>query len=164
MAAGDAYRLQFTWRIEGSIDRVFYYLGHVTTFPRWWGAVFLDARSDASDPFVGARATVKAKSALPYVLDWDLTVTRLEPPRRIVLDSHVNLSWGIELSGSIDYLLEEHGPVVHVITDQLMRPARPIPWPLRGLAGWLFRFNHGWAMKRGEAGLQRIVRQPGEPG
>ena len=164
MAAGAAYRLQYTWRIEGPIERVFYFLGHVTTFPRWWGEVFLAAESDATDPFVGARATVKARSALPYVLDWDLIVTRLEPPHRILLDSHIQLSWGLELSGSIDYRLEEHGALVHVITDQLMRPARPIPWPLRGLAGWLFRFNPGWAMKRGEAGLQRIVRAAGPTG
>jgi uncharacterized protein YndB with AHSA1/START domain len=159
VAAADAYRLQCTWKIEGSIDRVFHFLGHVTTFPSWWGAVFLAAESDATEPFVGARARVKAKSALPYVLDWDLVVTRLEPPHRIVLDSQVRLSWGVQLAGSIDYRLEQHGVLVHVITDQLMRPARPIPWPFGGLAGWLFRFNHAWAMKRGEAGLQRIVRE-----
>jgi hypothetical protein len=161
MSGGDAYRLQYEWRIEGAIERVFHYLGHVTTFPLWWGAVFLDAKSEAKDPFVGARATVRAKSRLPYVLDWDLVVTRLDAPRLIELDSRVSLSRRMELTGSILYRLEQDGAFVRVDTDQLMHPARPVPWPLRGLAGWLFRYNHGWAMARGEAGLQRIVRQSG---
>jgi uncharacterized protein YndB with AHSA1/START domain len=159
MEQPEVYRLQYTWRIAGRIERVFYYVGHAGTFPQWWGAVFLDCHSDAADPYLGASATVQARSILPYVLDWTLIVTELEVPHLIVLDSHVTLSGRFELTGSIAYRLVQEGPVVLVITDQHMRPSRPIPKLLRGVAARMFRFNHAWAMARGERGLQKIVSE-----
>ena len=159
MGQDEVYHLEYIWKIEGPIDIVFHYLGHATTFPQWWRPVFLDSRSDAKEPFVGAKATVRAKSFLPYVLDWDLIVSRLEPPHLIELDSHVTLSNRFELTGSILYRLEEEGPIVKVISEQYMRPKRSIPRFLRPLAARLFKFNHAWAMAHGEKGLQQIVRE-----
>lgn len=159
MPENEAYGLTYTWRIEGPIDLVFYYLGHATTFPDWWKPVFLESHSDSKEPFVGAKATVRVKSILPYVLDWDLVVSRLEPPHLIELDSHVTLSHRFELTGPILYRLIEEGPIVRVESEQSMRPKRSIPWLLRPLAARAFRFNHGWAMAHGQRGLQKIVRQ-----
>ena len=159
MTHNDPYDLHYTWRIPGKIERVFYYLSHVTTFPQWWSSVFLDSQSDAQDPFVGAKATVQARSILPYVLDWDLVMTRLEPPSLVEVGAHVILNRRFELTGSILYRLVEDGGVVTVTTDQEMRPTRPIPKLFRGLAGRMFRFNHAWAMARGEKGLRQIVAQ-----
>lgn len=160
----DGYRLQYDWHIKGSVPAVFHYLSHVRTFPLWWRPVFLDAQSEWVEPCLGATATVRAKSFLPYVLDWKLVVTELEPPHFIALGADVVLGGKLGLTGSIAYRLVEENGTVHVITDQFMRPNRPLPPILRGLAGRLFRFNHAWAMKRGEIGLQRIVGSGTLPG
>jgi hypothetical protein len=159
MPEEDVYHLQYVWNIEGPIDVVFYYIGHATTFPQWWTPVFLAGTSEDKEPYIGAKAYVKVKSILPYVLDWDLVVTRLEPPRLIELDSHVTLSKRFELTGSILYCLEEHGPIVRVISEQYMRPKKPIPKLFRPIARRLFKFNHRWAMRHGERGLQKVVRE-----
>ena len=159
MPQDDVYHLEYVWNVEGPIDVVFYYIGHATTFPKWWKPVFLDGKSEDKEPYIGAKATVRVKSILPYVLDWDLVVTKLEPPRMIELDSHVILSNRFELTGSILYVLEQVGPIVKITSEQYMRPKRPIPKFLRPIAGSLFRFNHHWAMRYGEKGLQQVVRE-----
>jgi uncharacterized protein YndB with AHSA1/START domain len=157
MQPDEVYRLEYTWKIAGRIDTVFHYISHIETFPRWWPAVFLDWRSDDPVVCVGAKATVRARSILPYVREWKLVVTALEAPRLIALDTWVTLGGKFALKGTITYRLVEEGAVVQVLTDHSLRPSRPLPGLLRGLAGRIFRLNHAWAMARGERGLQRIV-------
>ncbi len=156
-AGGDVYRLAHRWRIEGPIDTVYYYLTHGRTFPEWW-PVFRDVQTDAGEVAVGARSRFWVRSVLPYGLEWDCTITQLEPPHLLELDTRVALGGWFRLAGPIRFHLRQDGPLVEVLNEQEMRADRRLPGPLRALARSAFAYNHARAMASGERGLQRAVR------
>ncbi len=155
--AGDLYHLGHRWQIEGPIDAVFYYLTHGRTFPEWW-PVFRDVETDSTEVAVGARSRFWVRSVLPYGLEWDCTITRLEPPHVLELETRVALGGWFRLDGPIRWRLAQHGPIVEVVNEQEMRADRRLPGPLRVLAQRAFAYNHARAMAVGERGLQRAVR------
>lgn len=159
--AVDRYRLGYEWRVAGSIEDAFYFISHIRTWPDWWPEIIVAVQSEAigDTVAVGQSARMQAKSFLPYHLDWLTTVRRLEPPCLIEVDSSVRLSGGFGLQGIICFELRQAGDEVIITNSQEMDAARPLPWPLKPLAARLFQFNHGFAMARGQVGLQAAMRQ-----
>jgi uncharacterized protein YndB with AHSA1/START domain len=155
--AGALYRLSHRWRIEGPIDTVYYYLTHGRTFPEWW-PVFRDVETDADEVAVGSRSRFRVRALLPYRLDWECTIARLDTPFYLELDTRVTLGGWFRLAGPIRFHLTQQGPVVEVRNEQELRAANRLPAPLLALATRAFAFNHARAMATGERGLQRAVR------
>lgn len=155
--AGDVYRLGHRWLIKGPIDIVFHLLSHGTTYPRWWAPCFRSAVTEDPEPTVGSRVRYRVRARLPYDLDWDVTVRRLEPPNLIEVETVVRLSGGFRLRGPIRYTLTERPDAVEVINEQTLTSDRRLPGPLRALAQRAFAYNHAWAFRVGKRGLQRAV-------
>jgi uncharacterized protein YndB with AHSA1/START domain len=155
--SGDVYRLGHRWLITGPIDVVFDLLTRSTTYPTWWSPCFKSAESDDTEVAVGARSHLRVRSRLPYELVWDITLTELEPPNLIVVETIVRLSGRFPLRGPIRYELTEGPDGVEVVNDQVIVSERRLPRPLRALLQRAFAYNHDWAFKIGGRGLQRAV-------
>jgi uncharacterized protein YndB with AHSA1/START domain len=168
-ASGDVYRLGHRWLIKGPIDVVFDLLTHSKGYPTWWTPCFKSAET-GDEVAVGARSHLRVRSRLPYELVWDITLTELEPPNLIVVDTIVRLSRRFPLRGPIRYRLTDGPDGVEVVNDQVMVSERHLPRPLRALLQRAFAYNHDWAFRIGGRGLQRAVdgvvaaRAAGAPG
>ena len=165
----DVYRLGHRWLIKGPIEVVFDLLTHSTGYPTWWTPCFKSAETD-DEVAVGARSHLRVRSRLPYELVWDITLTELEPPNLIVVDTIVRLSRRFPLRGPIRYKLTDGPDGVEVLNDQIMVSERRLPRPFRALLQRAFAYNHDWAFRIGGRGLQRAVdgvvaaRSAGAPG
>ena len=157
----DVYRFGYEWRIHGPIDTVFYYVSDARTFLDWF-PVFKDVRPD--DPIaalhVGSHTLARVRALLPYVLDWDITVSRYEPPRFIDTFVKLTLNGRFGMHGSVSYAFQPSpGDVVLVTNQQEMYADKPLPRVLHPLLQAAFAFNHDWAMRKAQAPLQAIVRR-----
>jgi uncharacterized protein YndB with AHSA1/START domain len=153
------HRLRYRWLIEGPIDVVFDILVHGTAFPDWWRPVFLEAHTDDPESVVGARVRYRVRGRLPYGLDWDVTLRRIERPHLIENETVVILGGRLRLSGPVRFRLGQQGDRVEVINEQEMRSERRLPRPIRAVWQRVFSYNHDWAMAKGGIGLQRAVRE-----
>ena len=154
--AGDVYRLGHRWLINGPIDVVFDVLSHANDYPTWWTPCFKSAEGD-EDAAIGARSHLRVRARLPYELVWDITVTALDRPTFIEVDTHVRLSGRFPLRGPIRYTLTERPDGVEVVNDQVIVSERRLPRPLRALLQRAFAYNHDWAFRIGGRALQRAV-------
>jgi hypothetical protein len=160
MPSSDVYRLGYQWRIQGPIETVFYYVSDARTFLDWF-PIFKAVRVD--DPVgplhVGSHCSAQVRAALPYLLDWDITVVGYEPPRCIETDVQLSLNGRFRMRGYVRYRFEQlPGNVVLVINEQELIAERPLPRLLHPLAQAAFSFNHDWAMGQAQTPLQAIVR------
>src|SRR2546426_7948269 len=86
--SGDVYRLGYRWLIKGPIDVVFDLLSHARDYPSWWTPCFKSAESDDAGVAVGARSHLRVRARLPYELIWDITLTELDRPNLIEVDTN----------------------------------------------------------------------------
>lgn len=142
------------------MDDAFHYLSHIATWPDWWPQIVAVVTDDPDKPdvVVGDTATMRAKSFLPYGLDWETTVVRIERPKLIEVESRVRLGRSFGMRGTVAFDLAEADGKVVVLNRQEMVPDRPVPGWLVPLADRVFNFNHDFAMKRGQPGLQRVLK------
>jgi hypothetical protein len=99
------------------------------------------------------------RAFLPYVLDWDITVSRYEPPRLLETAVKLSLNGRFGMQGYVRYRFEaEPGNMVRVINEQELAAERTLPPILHPLAQAAFAFNHDWAMRQAQAPLQAVVR------
>jgi hypothetical protein len=156
----DLYRLSHEWRVEGPIETVFYYVTDARTFFDWF-PVFKEVTADEAvgSVHVGSHATARVKALLPYLLDWDITVVRHEPPFFQETAVEVSLSGRFRLRGYIRYSFEQRpSNMVVVRNHQELAAERPLPRLVHPLAQAAFAFNHGYAMRGAQQPLQAIVR------
>ena len=158
LTSGDVYRLGYRWLIRGPIDVVFDLLTHAKDYPTWWSPCFRSAESD-DEVAVGARSHLRVRARLPYELVWDITLTELDRPKVVEVDTIVRLSGRFPLRGPIRYTLAEGPDGIEVVNDQIIVSERRLPWPLRAFLQRAFAYNHAWAFRIGGRGLQRAVDQ-----
>jgi hypothetical protein len=160
MTREDVYRFGYQWRIRGPIETVFYYVSDARTFSNWFG-VFKDVKQDDSDGpiMVGTHTVARVKALLPYVLDWDITVSRYQPPTLLETAVKLSLDGRFGLHGYVQYTFEElRDNVVLVTNKQELIAEKPVPRILHGVAQAAFALNHDWAMRQAQAPLQTLVR------
>jgi hypothetical protein len=156
----DVYRLGHQWLIEGPIESVFHYVTDARTFLDWF-PVFKEVHTD--EPLgplhVGSHATARVKALLPYVLDWDITVARYEPPVFQETAVELSLSGRFRMRGYIRYSFEERASnMVLVRNEQELAAEKALPRLVHPLAQAAFAFNHRYAMTQATQPLQAIVR------
>ena len=161
----DVYRLRHEWLIEGPIETVFHYVTDARTFLDWFPVFKAVSADDAVGQLhVGSHATARVKALLPYVLDWDITVVRHEPPWFQEVAVIVSLNGRFPLRGYIRYSFEQQGAsnVVKVYNEQELAAEKPLPRLLHPFAQAAFAFNHDWAMRQAQAPLQAITSRKSE--
>ncbi len=160
MARDDIYRFGYQWRIRGPIESVFHYVSDARTFPEWFG-VFKEVRADdANSPIqVGSHTVARVQALLPYVLDWDITVSRYVPPSLLETAVQLSLDGRFGMHGYVRYMFEAlRGGIVLVTNEQELVANQPLPRVLHAVAQAAFAFNHDWAMRHAQAPLQALVR------
>jgi hypothetical protein len=156
---GDVYRLSHRWTVVGPIETVFHYVTDARTFLDWF-PVFKVVRPDepGGELHVGSHATARVKALLPYVLDWDITVARHEPPWFQETSVMLSLNGRFRMRGYVRYRFEEQpANVVVVHNEQALAAEQPLPGFLHPIAQAVFSLNHAWAMRQAQAPLQAIT-------
>src|SRR5690349_4247279 len=160
---GDVYKFKHRWVVVGPIDTVFHYVTDARTFHEWF-LVFKTVTPD--DPIgtvkVGSHVTARVKALLPYELDWDITVSRHEPPYLQETGVKLSLNGRFGMTGYVRYRFEQLTlDTVVVYNEQELAADEPLPWLLHPLAQAAFAFNHNYAMSQAQRPLQAVVSAAG---
>lgn len=161
----DTYRFGYRWRIHGPLESIFHYVTDARTFVDWFPIFKRVIADEPTGPLhVGSHVTAHVKALLPYVLDWDITVTQYDPPNFIETAVKLSLSGRFNMHGYVRYRFNRlPGNLVQVINEQAITADRPLPRLLHPLAQLAFAANHNWAMHKGAGPLQDIVHSRPNP-
>jgi len=151
----NVFRFDESWHIpEGTPQEVWEVLSDAALLPLWWGDVYkdvvpLDRKGKAT---IGSRARARARSALPYELNFIIEAAELEPGRLVVVKTFGDFDglWRAELSPC--------GTGTDVQLTWQVTVLRPILKFLAPLLRPAFAWNHRWTTPRGEAGLRRYLK------
>jgi hypothetical protein len=160
MPAND-YVFLTRWRVEGKAEEAFDILNDVPGYLRWWPEVYLAVENLAlgDRDGIGKTHALLTRRKLPYRLRWNARI----------IDKRRPSSFSIEASGDFVgrgvWSLVEHSQHLDIEFDWRLRAEKPLLRYLSFLLKPLFRWNHRWAMARGEEGLRReLVRRRSLPG
>jgi hypothetical protein len=138
------------WRVPGTVDRAYRILIDIENYPRWWPEVYL--RVEPLTPLkktVGDKVRLLTRGKLPYKIRWQSEIVQANPPHGFI----------IRATGDFDgrgiWSLKQQGSDVMLIFDWRLRAQKRLIRNLSWLFKPLFRWNHRWAMARGEEGLRR---------
>jgi mannose-6-phosphate isomerase-like protein (cupin superfamily)/uncharacterized protein YndB with AHSA1/START domain len=150
------YRFLDKWFIPHPIDVVFEALLHGEDYPQWWGEAWkrVTPLGGTKAATVGAKTEVIAGGFLPYTIRLELEVKRIERPHLISVTSSG------DLEGTGTWRLHEFDGGTAVSYDWRVRAGKPLIRRLSPIVKPLFRANHNWVMRHGEADLQRWLARP----
>ncbi len=147
-----AYRFVTVWRLEAPIDRVFNEIDAAEGWPEWWPMVkAVERLEDAGPDGTGGLYRMTFVGKLPYRLEFDLRISRREPPTSLVGDAKG------ELEGVGDWSLHEEGSTTvarYVWAIRTTRPWMNLLAPLPFVDA-IFRLNHHAVMRNGLRGIRR---------
>jgi hypothetical protein len=149
------YRFLTTWLLEAPRAAAWDLLQEAEGWPAWWRGVervSLVAPGDAER--VGSRYRIAWRSRIPYELEFDFTVRRIDAPRLMEGEATG------ELEGSGCWRLFEQDGVTAVIYDWQVRTTRGWMNLLAPVARPLFEYNHDVVMRWGGEGLARRLAAP----
>src|SRR4051812_38804692 len=101
-----------TWRVQGTAQEVAELLGDVEHYPRWWPAVYLDARvlDPGDEQGLGRLVDLKTRGFVPYPLRWRFQVVELRD------DGFAADLWG-DFNGRGVWTVEQDGPWTNATYD-----------------------------------------------
>ena len=147
------YRFITVWQIEAPIDAVWEALYRSDRWPAWWNSVRRVVEITPGDENgIGNLRRYTWRSRLPYLLEFELRVTRVERPR--VLEG---LSAG-ELVGRGTWNLSSDGGVTTVRNTWEVQTTKGWMNLLAPIARPLFAWNHTYSMRQGGEGLARLLQ------
>ncbi len=143
------YRFLSTWCVDAPIERVWDVLQDDEHYPDWWkGVLAVKVLEPGDEHGVGRVARTTWRSALPYKLEFDFRLTRVEPPHLIAGQASG------ELEGDGTWRLYE-GRGTAAVYSWNVRTTRAWMNVLRPVAKPAFGWNHDVVMRRGAQGLAR---------
>ncbi len=149
-----AYSFLSTWCVAAPVERVWEVLSDAARYPEWWPGVRKVAVLEPGEAGAGGVGTLyrlEWRSRLPYSLQFDSRVTRVEAPR--LLEGQASG----ELEGTGLWRLFD-GPAGTVAlynwdvstTRAWMNRLAPVARPA-------FTWNHDYVMRQGARGLARTL-------
>jgi uncharacterized protein YndB with AHSA1/START domain len=149
------YRFLTTWLLAAPREAAWAVLQEAERWPAWWRGVRRVATLDPGDAErVGSRYRVAWRSRIPYDLEFDFTVRRLEAPRLMEGEA------AGQLSGTGCWRLFEQDGVTAVVYDWDVRTASRWMNLAAPLARRVFEYNHDVVMRWGGEGLARQLGAP----
>lgn len=144
------YKFVTVWDIEASIERVWDVIEDADAWPEWWkGVLSVTALEKGDETGVGSVRRTVWRSALPYKLEFDSEVLRVE--RLKLIEAR---AFG-ELDGHGLWRFEEVGPdQTRVQYDWRVKTTKAWMNVLAPIARPVFRWNHDTIMRWGEEGLK----------
>ena len=144
------YRFLTPWRLETSRAAAREVLEDPLGWPEWWRGVVRVSEVDGGDGRrVGSSYRVAWRSRVPYLLEFDFTVRRLESERWMEGEA------AGDLEGTGSWRLFEDAGVTAVLYDWDVTSAKRWMNLLGPLARPVFEHNHDAVMRWGGEGLAR---------
>jgi hypothetical protein len=141
------------WRINASVEKVWDAIYHSERWPGWWkGAESVIEVKPGDSLGVGAVRRYVWKSTLPYRLAFEVETLRIEPLSH--LEGEVK---GGDLEGKGVWRFRREGETALVRCDWNVRTTKSWMNFWAPFARPLFQWNHDVVMRRGEAGLKRLL-------
>jgi uncharacterized protein YndB with AHSA1/START domain len=144
------YSFLTSWLIASPREQVWEVLQDPLRWPEWWRGVVRVSELDAGDSArVGSRYRITWRSRVPYELEFDFTVRRVQAPGFMEGDARGALEgWGCWR------LFEEDG-VTAVLYEWNVRTSKLWMNVLAPMARPVFERNHQVVMRWGGEGLAR---------
>ncbi|MDQ3812324.1 MAG: polyketide cyclase, partial [Armatimonadota bacterium] len=145
MAIND-YHFITHWRVEGTVQDVYDILSNTDEFPRWWPAVYLDAReiTPGNEHDLGRTVALHTRGWLPYTIWWQSRLIEAREPDGYTLEAQG------DFVGRGIWTFEQDGSCVNITFDWRIRAEKPLLRYLSFLLKPVFAANHRWAMAKGE--------------
>jgi hypothetical protein len=146
-----AYEFVTVWRFDAPLALVWQEIKNTETWPEWWKGVLRVEELQAGDARgVGKIIRSTWKSALPYTLEFDSEVVRVEDLKLIE-----SRAFG-ELEGAgLWTFTAENENTTSVRYDWKVRTTKSWMNFIAPVAKLLFRWNHNVIMNRGGEGLAK---------
>jgi hypothetical protein len=144
------YRFVDRWLVRASLEATYDVIGDTIGYPRWWGDVFVNVEGDGGPPRPGRHARIVSRGFLPYLLRWEAQVVEAEAPRRFAF-----VMTG-DFVGSGSWTFDSGDDGTAAIFEFRPRVEKPGVKQLSPILKPLFRWNHRWAMQRGERGVNAL--------
>jgi len=143
------YRFLTTWLLDAPIARVFDVLHDSKDYPSWWkGVQSVEVLEAGDEAGVGELDRFSWRSVLPYTLEFDVRVMRVERPHLIEGNATG------ELEGVGTWRLFE-GLGTAVVYDWRVRTTQAWMNVLGPVARPAFSWNHDLVMRQGGRGLAK---------
>ncbi len=147
------YEFVTHWMIEAPVDRVYAAIEDANSWPQWWPGVLSSVELKAGDDNgIGSIRRSVWKSALPYKLEVDSEVVRIEKNKLVEIRAFGHLDgrgiWNLEPDGDAKTRVRYDWTVK--TTKQWMNVLSPIARPL-------FQWNHDVIMRWGQEGLNNFL-------
>jgi hypothetical protein len=144
------YRFLTTWLLETSRSAAWEVLEEPLLWPEWWRGVERVAELDGGDSRrVGSRYRIAWRSRIPYELEFDFTVSRVDAP--CCMAGHAEG----DLDGHGVWRLFEQDSVTAVLYEWDVASTKRWMNRLAPLARPVFEYNHDVVMRWGGEGLAR---------
>lgn len=150
VARTNEYKFLTRWRVRATPEQVYDLIGEPLDYPRWWPAVYLDAKqvAPADAQGLGRRVRLHTKGWLPYTLRWESCSTEADRPRRMAIRATG------DFNGRGIWTFEPDGNSVNITFDWQLTADKPLLRYLSFCLKPIFAGNHVWAMARGEQSLR----------
>ena len=158
--ATNGYHFITHWHVQARQEDIFEVFNDAESLPRWWPAVYLEARvlANGDENSVGKRVDLYTKGWLPYTLRWQFVVSEVTPGGSILVAEGDFVGRGI-------WTFVQDGEWVAITYDWKIYANKPLLKYLSFALRPLFAMNHRWAMARGERSLElELRRRAGEGG
>lgn len=144
------YEFVTIWNFDAPIERVWEQIKHSETWSEWWKGVIrvVELREGDADGLGSIRRSTW-KSKLPYTLEFDSEIVRIEPMKSIEARA-----FG-ELEGTGLWQFEQVHGVTSVRYDWRVKTTKPWMNVLSPIARPFFKWNHDVIMGWGEEGLRK---------
>lgn len=146
------YEFVTIWRLDAPIEQVWDAIYHSERWPSWWkGVLSVTDLKPGNTEGIGSARRYVWKSQLPYKLEFDMEVTRIEAPHLMEgrASGEVEGMGLWELSQDGDITTAQYTWKVHT-TKAWMNLLAPIGRPF-------FEWNHNVVMGWGGEGLARLL-------
>ena len=144
------------WQVEGEADEAYEILTDVPGYLRWWPEVYLAVEkiTPAAQDGLGETHRLLTRGKLPYRLRWDVRIIEKRRPTGFTIEATG------DFVGRGVWSFNRRAGHLDIVFDWRLRAEKPLLKSLSFLLKPLFRWNHGWAMARGEEGLRReLIRR-----
>jgi Polyketide cyclase / dehydrase and lipid transport len=138
--------------VEAPRDDVFQAIWDSDRWPSWWrGVESVVTLEEGDDEGVGGLGRYVWKSRLPYRLEFDTRITRVERPH--LMEGQATG----ELAGTGLWRIYEEDGVTAAVYDWNVRTTAPWMNVLAPIARPVFAWNHNVVMSWGAEGLARLL-------
>lgn len=135
------------WKVRGPIRAVYAILKDGKNYSRWWRPAYLKSEEIAPNR---VQSLVRAK--LPYTLIFTTEPVRENPPHEFEIRASG------ELAGTGLWKLRQEGEWTYAEFHWNVRAEKPLVRWLSFLLKPIFKWNHDWVMKTGEACLSQLIK------